>query len=190
MKKVKRRSSSVSLTAPPLTLCDQQPPDLKHRDARVSENSVNYDGTTDKSNSKSLSQSDRIAHTLSSTSPPFRVISARSSDSLDSALPQPLPSDSHTSLSNLKPSTTGDSATSHITEQNDSLLHQQLTNQSQNQSLLPTSIGSTPVTQPPLRGRGRGKRARGYKRRKRELTFNLYEDPAAAFRAKRTRQHN
>lgn len=193
VKKVKRRSSSVSLTAPPPTLCDRQPPDVKHKDTRVSENSVNHDGTTDKSNSESLSQSNRTTDTLSSTSPPFRVISARSSDSLDLALPQPLPSDSQTSLSNLKLSTAGDSATSHTTEQNDSVLHQQLANQSQNQSslpLLPTSIGSTPVTQPPLRGRGRGKRARGYKRRKRELTFHLYEDPATAFRAKRTRQHN
>ena len=190
VKKVKRRSSSVSLTAPPPTLCDRQPPDLKHR---VSENSINYDGTTDKSNSESLSQSDHTTDTLRSSSPPYRVISAKGSDSLDLALPQPLPSDSQTLLAGLKPSTAGDSATSHTTEPNDLVVHQQLAKQSQNQSslpLLPTSIGPTPVSQSPLRGRGRGKRARGYKRRKRELTFHLYEDPATAFRAKRTRQHN
>ena len=34
-------------------------------------------------------------------------------------------------------------------------------------------------------GRGRGRATRSYTRRKRELTFHLYEDPSTAFRAKR-----
>ena len=34
-------------------------------------------------------------------------------------------------------------------------------------------------------GRGRGRTTRSYTRRKRELTFHLYEDPSTAFRAKR-----
>lgn len=190
VKKVRRRSSSVSLTAPPPTLCDRQPPDSKQRETRVGENSVNHDGSSDKSNAESLSQSDRTTDTLHSSSPPFTVISTRSSQSLD---PQPPPPDSQTSSVSVKSSTAGNGATSHTTEPNDSVFHQQLAMQSHNLSslpLLPTSIGSTPVPQPPLRGRGRGKRARGYKRRKRELTFHLYEDPSTAFRAKRTRHHN
>ena len=39
--------------------------------------------------------------------------------------------------------------------------------------------------QQPGPGRGRGRATRSYTRRKRELTFHLYEDPSTAFRAKR-----
>ena len=39
-------------------------------------------------------------------------------------------------------------------------------------------------------GRGRGRTTRSYTRRKRELTFHLYEDPSTAFRAKRQCRDN
>ena len=42
----------------------------------------------------------------------------------------------------------------------------------------------------PRGGRGRGRGTRGYTRRKRELTFHLYEDPTTSFRPKRTRQQS
>ena len=47
-----------------------------------------------------------------------------------------------------------------------------------------------PVGAGPRGGRGRGRGTRGYTRRKRELTFHLYEDPTTSFRPKRTRQQS
>lgn len=197
VKKVRRRSSSVSLTAPPPSLCDRLPSGPNHKEPKAteSENSTSHKNDVQnqlaryESNSKSTTE---VNCSHPSASPPksqssSHVPADKNSNSLD---PRPPSSDSQASISTSKPSATGTLSSSHTTMQKDPGFHQQLVRNQSSSSLPPISTDSTISTKPPVRGRGRGRRSRGYTRRKRELTFHLYEDPSTSFRAKRTRQQN
>ena len=170
VKKVRRRSSSVSLTAPPPTLCNRTPSDPTHREQQVSQRDSAQNNRTDSTTTPQLATT--TVHTSTdrtATHPGVSTTSSTNSTSTDDKTTSRPPHSSQT-----------DMVSTELSQQSDLFRFENTF----------SSSTSTTEQQPPTnrgRGRGRGKRARGYTRRKRELTFHLYEDP---YRAKRTRQQN
>ena len=197
VKKVKKRSSSVSLTAPPPSLCDRLTSDAKNGEleTKASENSdgdrndVQTRSANDECNTQStttLQPSVPTLHTVDSSPSPASP-SKSTANSVDSNVLTPDPA----SETLTKPSPPAVPSSTLAVTRKDSPRDKHLF-QNNTSPPLPPTYPDTTATQPPPargrgRGRGRGRRARGYTRRKKELTFHLYEDP---FRAKRTRQHN
>ena len=184
VKKVRRRSSSVSLTAPPPTLCNRP----------SQQDSTKYQGggaPPETSQHNNRVESGQHTSTMSVTTEHTDAESSLQNNdamsSKDKAVPRPPHSStSQTDLSSSHtPNSLGSSKqTMHPTKfENHVPPHSQSSSAPSVESFTGHSPSETANTRG--RGRGRGRRSRGYTRRKRELTFHLYEDP---YRAKRSRQ--
>ena len=186
--KVRRRSSSVSLTAPPPTLCNRPPqPDTRQGPraggaAQIGSTQQNNNSTSSAATS-TTTKGDEVSNAESS------LHNSDSTSSIEEAASRPPHSDSQTDISS-----TNAQHSLNSSKQKDPTKfegHLPPLSQSSSASSVESFTGHLPSEQITSnsrgRGRGRGRRSRGYTRRKRELTFHLYEDP---YRAKRSRQQN
>ena len=197
VKKVKRRTTSVSMTAPPPSLCNRvQDQGSRDTEASPSDNHVSQDITkTPNVHTKSVANDSSVTtSTVTSSSATAPAISPEHStqhDSIHHKNADPSESSSSKNTVDSHTSPTSSPAHPHTTVLKDSGFHLQLVKQSVSQPSAPvTATSNPPPTQCVGRGRGRGRGTRGYTRRKRELTFHLYEDPTTSFRPKRTRQQS
>ena len=201
VKKARRQSSSVSMTAPPPSLCNRTPQSTKQCEPELSA-TKSESGCVDVDNPKETggaivtanaiveknhTNTEPAAHTASNSSnAPSLSESPTSGPPPHSSITQPI-------------STTCSPPSNSTSELPDADRHSNLERLEEQcivpSSLPPTSTETSLALSPPAQGAvgrgkgrgGRGRRTRGYTRRKRELTFHLYEDP---YRAKRSRQQN
>ena len=196
VKKVKRRTTSVSMTAPPPSICNRvQDRSSRDTEASPSDNHISQDITkTPNMHTKSVANDSSITtSTVSSSSTTAPALSPENSTQHDGTHHKnvdPSESSSSKNVVDSHTSPTNSPAHPHTTVLKDSGFHLQLVKQSMSQPSVPVTAASSSPAQCVGRGRGRGRGTRGYTRRKRELTFHLYEDPTTSFRPKRTRQQS
>lgn len=203
VKKVRRRSSSVSLTAPPPTLCNRPPPqpDTRRKDQEPvgavhtdssQHNRVESGPKPTTTTAQSISQGTELSNHTNAESTSSNNPTSSTTSSSNETGPRPPHSSSVSQTTGYSSSQTQHSSDS--SKQIDMTKfdnHLPPLSQSSSAPTVESFTGHLPSEQINSnrggRGRGRGRRSRGYTRRKRELTFHLYEDP---YRAKRTRQQN
>ena len=200
VKKVRKRSPSLSMTAPPPSICDRTSSDTKQCEHDSS--SHQNDSTTTKLN-KSDTKLNNTTMTTTTTTTTAVLENHTSTESAHNT------SNTFTSSPNTTTRSLSSSAietiskasslpqTSNLSDTDRQTNFEKMEEQyiaSPSLPLTTTKDTLTASSSPPPRGfsgrgkgRGRGRRTRGYTRRKRELTFHLYEDP---YRAKRSRQQN
>ena len=190
VRKERRRSSSVSLTAPPPTLCNRPPqPDTRqgpHAGSAAQIESKN-NNRVERTSSATTSSTKKGAEVSNHTNAESSLHNSDSTSSTEEAASRPPHSDSQTDISSTN-------AQNSPKQKDPTKFENHLSlplSQSSSASSIESFTGHLPSEQITSnsrgRGRGRGRRSRGYTRRKRELTFHLYEDP---YRAKRSRQQN
>ena len=161
VKKAKRKNATTSMTAPPPSLCSP------NGSSRSTDNQTLGAG-------ESFRPIAPKAHTIT-TSPNTHSIKHSADQSATSK------SDSSTDReSSSQEGMQPDVSVPQTSVLKDSGFHLQLVKQ---------TLSNPSNAKRGRRGSSRGRGARGYTRRKRGLTFHLYEDPSTAFRAKRTRQN-
>ena len=164
VKKAKRRNATTSMTAPPPSLCS---PNGSSRSA----------GKQTLGSGESFRPIAPKAHTIT-TSPNMHSIKHSADQSATSKSDLSTERES-SSQEGMQP----EASVPQTSVLKDSGFHLQLVKQTL------SDPSSNAGAKRGRRGGSRGRGARGYTRRKRGLTFHLYEDPSTAFRAKRTRQH-